>query len=102
MLVPVAYQNLIGVPVKQPTETTAFRELGVSLLALSYAGWLGSKETAADTVRIAAKMVIVWMVLGALAMLWGLIFTELPAIYWLYAVLYAGFAVAFSVFYPRG
>lgn len=101
-LVPAAYQNLIGVPVKQPTETTAFRELGAALLALSYAGWLGSKATVSDVVKIPAKMVTIWMVLGALAMLWGLISTELPAIYWLYAVLYAGFAVAFSVFYPRG
>jgi hypothetical protein len=101
MLVPVAYQTLIGVPIKQPTETMAFRELGVALLALAYAGWLSSKETATENVKIAAKMVIAWMFIGALVMLWGLIFTELPAIYWLYAVLYGGFAVAFSVFYPR-
>ena len=101
MLAPEAYQNFIGVPIKQPTEAMGFRELGVALLALAYAGWLSSRETATDKVKIAAKMVIGWMVIGALVMLWGLIFTELPAIYWLYAVLFAGFAVAFSVFYPR-
>jgi hypothetical protein len=102
MLVPEAYQSFIGVPVKQPTETTAFRELGVALLSLAYAGWLSSRETATDKVKIAAKMVIAWMVLGALAMLWCLFFSALPAIYWLYFVLFAGFAIAFSVFYPRG
>ncbi len=101
-LVPEAFQNLIGVPIKQSTETTAFRELGVTFLALAYAGWLASRETAADKMRIAAKMVIAWMVLGALVMLWCLFSSALPAIYWLYFVLFAGFAVAFSVFYPRG
>lgn len=102
MLVPEAYQNFIGVPIKQPTEASAFREFGVAFLALAYAGWLASRETAVDKVKIAAKMVIVWMVLGALVMLWCLFFSTLPAIYWLYFVLFAGFAIAFSVFYPRG
>jgi hypothetical protein len=101
-LVPEAYQNLIGVPVKQPSETTAIRELGVAYLALASAGWLASRETAMNTVKIAAKMVIVWMVLGALVMLWCLVFSVLPAVYWLYFVLFAGFAIAFSAFYPRG
>lgn len=102
MLVPEAYQNLIGVPIKQPSETTVFREYGAALLALAYAAWLASRETAMDKVKIAAKMVIVWMVLGALAMLWCLFSFALPAIYWLYFVLFAGFTLAFSVFYPRG
>jgi hypothetical protein len=35
MLVPEAYQDFIGVPIKQPTETVAFREFGVALLALA-------------------------------------------------------------------
>jgi len=99
---PEAYQNFIGVPIKQPTEATAFRGLGVALIALAYAGWLSSRETATDNVKIAAKMVIVWMLLGALVMLWCLLSSELPAIYWMYFVLFAGFAIAFSVFYPRG
>lgn len=102
MLVPEAYQKLIGVPIKQPTEATAFSELGVALLALAYAGWLSSRETATDNVKIAAKMVIVWMVLGAFVMLWCLFSYDLPAIYWLYFAIFAGFAIAFSVFYPRG
>jgi hypothetical protein len=101
-LVPEAYQNLIGTPIKQPTEAAAFREFGVAFLALAYAAWLASRETAADKVIIASKMVIVWMVLGALVMLWCMFTTALPAISWLYAALYAGFAIAFIVFYPRG
>ena len=100
-LVPEAYQNLIGVPIKQSAGVTAFRELGVAYLALAYAGWLSSRETATDMVKIAAKMVILWMVLGALVMLWCLFSSELPAIYWMYFAIFAGFGVAFSAFYPR-
>jgi hypothetical protein len=102
MLVPEAYQKLIGVPIKQPTEATAFREFGVAFLALAYAAWLASRETSVDKVKIVIQMVIVWMVLGALVMLWSMFSSELPAISWLYFALYAGFAIAFSVFYPRG
>jgi hypothetical protein len=102
MLIPEAYESFIGVPIKQPAEATVFRELGVALMALAYAGWLSSRETATDNVKIAAKMVIVWMVLGAFVMLWCLFSYDLPAIYWLYFAIFAGFAIAFSVFYPRG
>jgi hypothetical protein len=102
VLIPEAYQNLIGVPIKQPTEASAVREFGVAFLSLAYAGWLASRETVAEAVIIPAKLVIVWMVLGALVMLWCLFSTTLPAIYWLYFILFASFAIAFSVFYPRG
>jgi uncharacterized protein YjeT (DUF2065 family) len=101
MLVPEAYQKLIGVPIKQPTEATAFRDLGVALIALAYAVWLSSRETATDKVKIVVKMVIVWMVLGAFVMLWCMFSYDLPVIYWLYFAIFAGFAIAFSVFYPR-
>ena len=101
MLAPEAYQNFIGVPIKQPTETTVFREFGVALLALAYVSWLASKATAADEVKIAVKMVIVWMVLGALVMLWCLFSSGLPVIYWLYFAIFAGFAIANIVFSSR-
>jgi len=42
-LVPEAYQKLIGVPIKQPTELAAFREFGVAFLALAYLSWLAYK-----------------------------------------------------------
>jgi hypothetical protein len=46
-------------------------------------------------------MEIVWTTLGALVMLWGLIFAGLPAFGWVNTVILAGFAAAFSVFYFR-
>jgi len=102
MLVPEAYQKLIGVPIKQPTETTVVREFGVAFLALASGSWLAFKQTSVDKVKIMVQMIIVWMVLGALVMLWSLLSSELPAIYWLYEVIFAGFAIALGVLYPRG
>jgi uncharacterized protein YjeT (DUF2065 family) len=101
VLIPEAYKNMIGAPIRQPTELTVTREFGVSFLALAFAGWLASQETAVAAVKLAAKMAIFWMVLGALVMLWCLFSTAVPAIFWLYFVLFMGFAIVFSVFYPR-
>jgi hypothetical protein len=47
-------------------------------------------------------MEIAWTILGALVVLWGLIFAGLPAFGWVNAVILAGFAAAFSILYPRG
>jgi hypothetical protein len=102
VLIPEAYKNMIGAPIRQPAELTVTREFGVSFLALAFAGWLASRETAVDAVKITAKMAIFWMVLGALVMLWCLLSTTVPAIFWGYFILFAGFAIAFSAFYPRG
>ncbi len=99
---PVAYQSLIGVPIKQPAELTSFREFGVAFLALAYLSWRAFRAAAVNEAAMALGMVIVWMILGALAMLWSLVTSELPGIYWLYFVLFTGFAVAGIVFYPRG
>jgi hypothetical protein len=62
---------------------------------------LAFRETAVAAAKITAKMAIFWMVLGALVMLWNVLSAKLPAFYWLYCVLFAVFAVAFTVFYPR-
>lgn len=44
-------------------------------------------------------MEILRLVLGALALLWGMLFAGAPAIGWLNTVLLAAFLVAFSMFY---
>ena len=100
-LFPEAYQKLIGTPIKQPTELTAIREFGATFLTLAAGSWLAFKQTSVDRVKIVVQITIVWMVLGALVMLWSLLSSDLPAIHWLYAAFYAGFAIALSVFYPR-
>jgi len=52
-------------------------------------------------VRIVVVMDIVWSALGALVILWGLLFEGLPPLEWLNVILLAAFAVAFIFFYVR-
>jgi hypothetical protein len=46
-------------------------------------------------------MEIVWPTLGALVMLYALLFTGYPALAWINAVIFAAFAIAFGWFYFR-
>ncbi|HLE29917.1 MAG TPA: hypothetical protein VI793_17455 [Anaerolineales bacterium] len=99
LLIPEAWGNLVAWPVKEPA---IYRLIGAALLGFAASSWLAYRETAWEKVKIVVQMEIVWPILGTLVMLWGLIFAGLPAIGWLNAVILAGFAVAFSVFYARG
>ena len=90
------YADLFGWPQLDPDLA---RLLGAALLGCGTSSILAYWETAWEKVIIVVRMEIVWTALGALAILWGLIFGGLPAIGWLNAIIMAAFAVAFGVFY---
>jgi hypothetical protein len=46
-------------------------------------------------------MEIVWAILGALAIVWGLIFAGFPVAYWMNVAILLAFAIAFIIFYSR-
>jgi hypothetical protein len=96
LLIPELYGELVGFPALQPE---IYRALGAAVLGFAAGSILAYRETNWEKVIIVVRMVIVWAVLGTLAMLWGLIFGDLPPNGWLTAAIFAGFAVAFSVFY---
>ena len=85
-------------PVKEPP---VYRLLGAAILGFGVSSWLAYKEAAWEKVKIVVQMEIAWTILGALVMLWGLIFAGLPVFGWVNAVILAAFAVAFGYFYSR-
>jgi hypothetical protein len=98
LLIPELWGSWIGWPVTDPP---IYRLLGAAVLAFGASSWLAYREPAWEKVKIVVQMELVWTILGALVILWGLVFAGLPAFGWLNAVILAGFAVAFGTFYSR-
>ncbi|MDQ4076251.1 MAG: hypothetical protein M3220_08390 [Chloroflexota bacterium] len=51
--------------------------------------------------RIVVIMEIVWSALGALVILWGILFEGLAPLEWLNVLILSGFAIAFALFLRR-
>jgi hypothetical protein len=98
MLIPEAWRNLIGWPIKEPMP---YRLIGAAILGVATSSWLAYNEAAWERVKIVVEMEIVWTVLGALVLLGGLFFASLPAIGWVNVIILGGFAVAFGLFFVR-
>lgn len=98
LLVPRVWTDLAGIEI---SETVTWRVIGAALTGFAVSSWLACREEAWDRVRIVVLMQIVWSALGALAILWGLLFEGLAPLEWLNAAILAAFAVAFTVFGSR-
>jgi hypothetical protein len=98
LLLPQPWGNLIGWPVR---EVPPYRLIGAAMLGFAASSWLSYGAGAWEKVKIVVQMEIVWTVLGALVMLWGLLFAAVPVFGWVNFVILAGFAAAFLVFYAR-
>lgn len=98
LLIPAAWGTLVGWPV---TDTTALRLAGAAMIGFAAGSWFAYNASSWDQVKIVVQMELVWPTLGALALLWGLLFEHLPASAWLNFLILAAFAVAFYIYYAR-
>ena len=98
LLIPGLWGKLTGWSVQEPV---IYRLMGAAMLGFGTSSWFSYRETAWEKVKIVVQMEIVWPILGTLVFLWGMIFAGLPVIGWLYTVIFAGFSIAFTVFYCR-
>lgn len=98
LLTPQSFGKLIGWTIEEPEN---IRVLGAAILGYGAGSWFAYKETAAAKVKIVVQMELVWTIIGTLAILWGLLSGAFPALGWLNAIIMAGFAIAFGIFYPR-
>jgi hypothetical protein len=98
LLIPNLLGNWYGLKVQ---DWTGYRLLGGALLGFGVSSWLCYKANSLESIRIVVVMEIVWPTLGALVMLYALLFTGYPALAWINAVIFAAFAIAFGWFYFR-
>jgi hypothetical protein len=98
LLIPNLLGNWYGLKVQ---DWTGYRLLGGALLGFGVSSWLCYKANSLESIRIVVVMEIVWPTLGALVMLYALLFTGYPVLAWINAVIFAAFAIAFGWFYFR-
>lgn len=96
LIFPRFWTDLAGMEID---ETTTWRLIGAALLALAVGSWMAAGETRWARVRILVALELVWSVLGAIVITWGILAEGLPPLEWLNVVLLVGFAVAFGVAY---
>jgi hypothetical protein len=99
LLTPQVWGRLSGWPMQDPV---VYRLVGAALLGFAASSWWAYQAATWESVKIVVQTEIVWTVLATLILLWGLIFVDLPPLFWLNAATLAAFSVAWVVFYFRG
>ena len=99
LLSPDFFGSMVNWPIK---DEAAYRLIGAAMLGYGASSWFAYRQTEWESVKIVVVAEIVWTTLGALVMLWGLLYANLPSFGWVTAILLAAFAVVFTIFYRRG
>lgn len=98
LVAPRVWTDLAGIAI---AETVTWRLIGAALVALATSSWMAARATRWPSVRIVVLMEVVWSVLGAAVIAWGIVAEGLPPLEWINAVLLAGFALVFAAFWAR-
>jgi hypothetical protein len=96
LVAPRIWTDLAGM---QIAETVTWRLIGAALLSFALSSWLAYRASTWERVRIVVAMEIVWSLLGALVILWGILFEGLPPLEWLNVVLLGIFGLLFAILF---
>ncbi len=89
--------DLTGVELPSPF---LYRVLGAAVLAFGVSSAMAAKEKYWENIRILLPMEIIWSLLGAVIIGWGIVMEKLPGIEWPNAILLFLFAALFAAFRP--
>ncbi len=98
LIVPQLWTRLAGVPM---TSFELYRLIGAAILAFGLSSFLAYIATYWASVRILVLTEIAWSLLATVLLLYYLVRWHFPGLYWLPAILMAGFATAFGFFYDK-
>lgn len=98
LIAPRVWTDLAGIEI---SETVTWRLIGAALVAFAVSSWMAYRTRAWTKVKILVAMEIVWCVLGAAVIVWGIMVEGLPPLEWLNVGLLVAFGIAFSVFWLR-
>jgi hypothetical protein len=101
LLIPETFGNMSGFPVNILAVVSVQRSVGAAFLAFATSSWFAYKEAMWDRVKIVVQMEIIMTILGALAMVWGLLSGGFPVVDWMFVAILVVFAIAFIIFYSR-
>ena len=95
LLIPEQVGSIYGLKTEPPI-TDISRLLGAAMLGWALSSWMAWRALDRETVRIVVAAETVWTALGALVMLYSLLFNGFPALGWLNFVLLAAFSLVFA------
>lgn len=98
LLVPRWWTDLAGMDI---TITVTWRVIGAAVVALAVSSWLAYKEDIWERVRIIVIMEIVWSVIGALVIVWGILIENALLLEWINVAVLAGFAAVFAFYFSK-
>lgn len=98
VFVPRWWTDLVGMDI---TITVTWRVIGAAVLALAVSSWLAYNEDVWEQVRIVVILEIVWSVLGALVIMWGIFAEGAPLLEWLNVAILACFAAVFAFYFGK-
>ncbi|MHA2208220.1 MAG: hypothetical protein ACXABV_03540 [Candidatus Thorarchaeota archaeon] len=97
-LSPESYSAITG----WPLESASTRLVGSFLITFGFAAILAFRATSWKEVELYVLMIIMWTILGSIAMVWSTLVVPLPIIGWLLTGLLMMFFVLYLYVYMQG
>ena len=98
LLIPTQALELYGWPQPDPYFP---RLVGAAILSFAASSWFALQANTWNRVKLIVQTEIVWTTLATLAMIWGLLSEQLPALTWVNVIVMAAFALAFTYYYMQ-